>query len=130
MHTCLITSALWAKFQRRDTGMNSYGEGSRIAPSQDLAVGIPRKDLWQHFDGNLTVQLGVNGAPDFSHATLAEFGGDTIMGDDELGAHLCLISGMLSSSPQLRPAEEWIRRQPEVGTDQSAASTGPLPMRR
>src|SRR5215467_10459978 len=42
----------------------------------------------EDFDGDVSVQLGVCGAPHLTHTTLAEFGGDPIMGDGLLGGHL------------------------------------------
>jgi hypothetical protein len=40
-----------------------------------------------NLDGDIAIQLGVSGAPDFAHPTFTDLGGDPVMRDGFLLAH-------------------------------------------
>jgi hypothetical protein len=51
----------------------------RLASETRHAVGIVGEGLGQDLDGDVAVEPGVGCAPDFTHASDAEFGNDTVM---------------------------------------------------
>lgn len=57
------------------------GEGACFAFEAGEAVRVVGDCGRQDFDGDVSIELGVGGAVDDTHAAFAEFGGDSVMGE-------------------------------------------------
>ena len=61
-----------------NVGVTDGGENLRFTPEPRQAFGIRRKEVGQHLDGDITVQLGVAGAKHLAHPARAESGQDLV----------------------------------------------------
>ena len=64
-----------------DIGVIQRGQDLGFASESGQAIGIVREGIGQDLDGDPAVELGICGAIDRSHAALAEFGGDAVVGN-------------------------------------------------
>ena len=64
-----------------DVGVIQSGQDLGLAVKTRDAIPIPGKGLRQDLDGHLTVEFGIGGAIDLTHAALAELRRNLIVGD-------------------------------------------------
>src|SRR3954464_5567916 len=76
-----------------------------LAGEAGETVGIGGEGFGQDLDGDVAIELGVGGAPDFAHASFAELGGDAVVGDGSLRRHGNL---RFSSSKKLNRKVTWV----------------------
>src|SRR6516225_21742 len=101
---------------RRDIRMIERRQYLRLALETRHAVGIRGESVGQQFDRDLAPELRVGGAPDLTHAALAELGGDAVVRDGLLRTHGVRISGIVSLSRRFGPLT-LLGRNPAWWTD-------------
>jgi hypothetical protein len=87
LHQFHHQGALFNAVNGRDVGMVQRGQHPRFTRESCHAVGILGERFRQNLDGDIAVQLGVGGTPDFTHPARAELSGDPVVSDRGLGAH-------------------------------------------
>jgi hypothetical protein len=86
--------ALFDTVNLGDIRVIERGEHLRLAVEAGHAVGIGGEGFGQDLEGDVAIQLGVGGAPDFTHATCTQLGRDAVMRNAGMRAH-CSISSIV-----------------------------------